>query len=249
MDLATVLGLLIGGGLIIWSLSADLMQFFDPASIAIVFGGMIGSTLTSIPIGNFKKVMRVAKQALFAKQLHPRELIATLVRFGEIARRDGILALENVLGDVEDRFLVRGIQMAVDGNDPDVIQQAMTTELDCLSQRHSEGRELFELFAKYGPAYGMLGTVIGLILMLANLEDVASIAPNMAIALVTTFYGAVLANLFFLPLADKLAARDREEMRVKEMIIQGVMAIQSGDNPKIVEQKLTIYLPPDLRER
>ncbi|MBN1421138.1 MAG: MotA/TolQ/ExbB proton channel family protein [Planctomycetes bacterium] len=249
MDLATVMGLLIGGGLILWSLSADLMQFFDPASVAIVIGGMVGSTLTSIPIGNFKKVMRVAKQALFAKQLQPGQLISTLVRFGEIARRDGILALETMIGEVEDHFLVRGIQMAVDGNDPETIQQALSTELDCLAQRHSEGRELFELFAKYAPAYGMLGTIIGLILMLANLNDVSTIAPNMAVALVTTFYGALIANLVCLPLADKLAARDREEMRIKEMIIQGVMAIQSGDNPKVVEQKLTIFLPPDRRER
>lgn len=248
MDLATIIGLLLGGGLILTALSKNLVQFVDMASMAIVLGGAIGSTLTSIPISRFVKILGVAKRCLFAKQPSPKELIATLVRFGEIARRDGILALEGVLGEIEDRFLVRGIQMAVDGNDPDVIHQAMTTELECLEERHAEGRELFELLGKYGPAYGMLGTIIGLILMLANLDDPSTIAPNMAVALVTTFYGALLANLVALPLADKLAARDREEVQLKQMVIQGVMAIQSGDNPKIVEQKLRIFLPPELQE-
>jgi len=200
-----------------------------------------------MPLSRLLKVFSVLKNAFFTKRRSPLEIIEKLVQFGEIARRDGILALENVIDEIDDRFLVKGIQMAVDGSDPEVIQEAMRTELEYLQNRHAEGKAIFDGFAKYAPAFGMIGTLIGLIGMLANLSDPDSIAPNMAVALITTLYGAILANLFAMPLAEKLDARTKEEVLIKELIIQGVMAIQSGDNPKVVEQKLKIFLPPSMR--
>ena len=170
------------------------------------------------------------------------------MKFAEIARRDGILSLESMTGTIQDKFIVKGIQMAVDGTDPELIEQILEGELDSLASRHAEGRLLFETLGKYGPAFGMIGTVIGLIIMLKHMEDVSKIGSGMAVALITTLYGAVTANLICLPIADKLRLRSKEEMLMKQIIIKGVMSIQSGDNPRIVEQKLKTFLPPTFRD-
>ncbi len=247
MDLSTVIGLIMGGGLLIVATLSNFSQFLDMRSILIVGGGAVGAVFISIPLGRMLKAVAILKNAFFTRSTAPAGIIDRLVRFGEIARRDGILALEGVVDDVQDRFLVKGIQMAVDGSDPEVIQEAMTTELEYLQNRHAEGKAIFDGIAKYAPAFGMIGTLIGLIGMLANLSNPDQIAPNMAVALITTLYGAIVANLLAIPIADKLAARSKEEVLLKEIIIQGVMSIQSGDNPKIVEQKLKIFLPPALR--
>jgi chemotaxis protein MotA len=248
MDLATIIGLIMGGGLLVIATFKNLSQYVDVGSVLIVMGGAMGAVCMSMPLGKIVRVLGIVRHAFFSKKLSPLRVINRLVEFGEIARRDGILALEGAIDDVEDRFLVKGIQMAVDGSDPEVIHSAMTTELEYLQNRHAEGKAIFDGVAKYAPAFGMIGTLIGLIGMLANLSDPDSIAPNMAVALITTLYGAIVANLLAMPIADKLASRSREEVLLKEIIIQGVMAIQSGDNPKIVEQKLKIFLPPALRE-
>ena len=137
--------------------------------------------------------------------------------------------------------------MAIDGTDPDVISDTLTSELEQMQNRHDNCKAVFELLGKYAPAFGMIGTLVGLILMLAQLDDPASIAPNMAVALITTFYGALIANIFALPLADKLDKKNQLESLSKEIIINGVMGIQSGDSPRVLEQKLKIFLPPDLR--
>ena len=236
-----------GGGLLVIATIKNFSQYTDLPSILIVMGGAIGAVCISMPLGRVIRALGVMRHAFLTKKLNPLRIIERLVEFGEIARRDGILALEGVMDEAQDRFLVKGIQMAVDGSDPEVIQEAMTTELEYLQSRHSEGKAIFDGIAKYAPAFGMIGTLIGLIGMLANLSDPDSIAPNMAVALITTLYGAIVANLLAMPIADKLAARSREEVLLKEIIIQGVMSIQSGDNPKIVEQKLKIFLPPAMR--
>ena len=247
MDLATLIGLIVGGGLLVIATMENFSQYVDFPSVLIVIGGALGAVCISMPLGKMLRVAAVVKNAFFAKSASPVKIIERLVQFGEIARRDGILALEGVMDDVQDSFLVKGIQMAVDGSDPEVIQEAMTTELEYLQDRHNEGKAIFDGLSKYAPAFGMIGTLIGLIGMLANLSDPDAIAPNMAVALITTLYGAIVANLVTMPIADKLAARSKEEVLLKEIIIQGVMSIQSGDNPKIVEQKLKIYLSPALR--
>ena len=250
MDLATLVGLIMGVGLLSWAMFArePFSTFADPPSAAIVFGGVTASLLISFPLKKVLNLIRVTKNVFFAETQSPRKLITDLVKYAEIARRDGILSLESMTSTIQDRFIVKGIQMAVDGTDPELIEQILEGELDSLAERHGEGRLLFETMGKYGPAFGMIGTLIGLIIMLKHMEDASKIGQGMAVALITTLYGAVSANLIFLPIADKLRLRSKEEMLMKQIIIKGVMSIQSGDNPRIVEQKLKTFLPPSFRE-
>ena len=170
-----------------------------------------------------------------------------MVEFATVARRDGILALENHLDKGINPFVATGIRMAVDGTDPELIEKLMMAEVESLQARHRNGKMLLELFGKYAPAFGMIGTLCGLVAMLANLSDPSAIGPGMAVALLTTLYGAVLSNAVVLPMADKLTYYSRAEVQARMMIVQGVMAIQSGDNPRIVEQKLNVFLAPKAR--
>lgn len=250
MDIATVIGLLAGTVLLLWAImsKSDIGAFADAGSVAIVLGGSVSAALISFPINNVLAVAKVVKNCFFSKVRNPGELITELVKYAEIARRDGILALENVAADIKDPFLVSGIQMAVDGTDPDLIESIMLNDLEAVEARHSEGRALFDNIGKFAPAFGMIGTLIGLVIMLQNMADPASIGPAMAIALLTTLYGALLANLVALPMAEKLGLRSREEVLLKMIVVKGVMAIQSGDNPRVVEQKLKTFLPNRLRE-
>lgn len=249
MDIATLIGLVAGTGLLLWAIlsKTHLGAFMDAGSVAIVFGGAFAAAMVSFPIKNLLGIARVVKNCFFAKFFDPNELIADMVKYAEVARRDGILALENVTSDIKDPFLVSGIQMAVDGQDPELIETIMMNDLETVEGRHAEGKALFANIGKYAPAFGMIGTLIGLVIMLGNMNDPSSIGPAMAVALLTTLYGAVLANLVALPLADKLALRSREELTRKMIIIKGVMSIQSGDNPRIVEQKLKTFLPASKR--
>jgi len=152
-----------------------------------------------------------------------------------------------VTKDIDDDFVVKGIQMAIDGTDPELIEQILTSELDSISDRHNRGKSIFDTMGKYAPAFGMIGTLIGLVIMLQNMDDPSKIGPGMAVALLTTLYGALVANLVCLPLADKLARRSGDELLLKEIVIRGVMSIQSGDNPRVVEQKLKTFLSPTMR--
>lgn len=247
MDITTIIGFLVGVTLIYLSIMGDMWAFYSPSSMGVVIGGSLAATLISLPMRRAISLPRVALKAIRHRPVSARRVIEDLVRFGEIARRDGILALEKVLGEIDDRFLAEGIQMAVDGSDPETIYETMSTELDCMKARHTAGRDIFDTLGKYAPAFGMIGTLIGMIMLLKNLDDPDKIGPGMATALITTFYGVIVANLLAIPVAEKLMARSRDEMVVKDIIIHGVMAIQSGDNPRILEQKLKIFLPPEER--
>lgn len=249
MDIATVIGLVGGSALLIVSImfGSPLSAFFDAKSIMIVLGGSASAVLVSFPLSKILGVMGVVKNCFFAKAAKADDLIEDMVRYAEMARRDGILSLENVTGEIDDPFLVAGIQMAVDGTDPDLIEAIMMSDLEAVEARHAEGKALFENVGKYAPAFGMIGTLIGLVIMLGNMADPSSIGPAMAVALITTLYGAIIANLVALPIAAKLALRSREEVLLKMIIVRGVMAIQSGDNPRIVEQKLKTFLPFSVR--
>jgi len=252
MDLATLIGLFLGFGLLIWSMVSsagkDVNAFLNIPSLLIVVGGGIASVMISSPLARFVKAGKFLGKALMHKERSAQKLIKDLVSYAEIARRDGILSLEGATRDADDPFIVKGIQMAVDGTDPELIEAIMNNELEAIAERHDHGKSIFELLGKYAPAYGMIGTLIGLVVMLKNMSDPSSIGPAMAVALITTFYGSVVANMFALPIADKLAARNDEELMLKTIIIKGVMSIQSGDNPRIVEQKLKTFLPPSLRQ-
>jgi chemotaxis protein MotA len=256
MDIATLAGLLIGAFFVLYGIvtgemkTDNLWAFVNPSAMMIVGGGLLGAVAISFPVKELLRIPKVLMVCFRRRTDSPVELISKLVRFAEVARRDGILALEGVTDTIDDEFLIRGIQLAVDGTDPELIEQIMNTELDNLAERHTAGRRLFDGMTKYAPAWGMIGTVIGLILMLKGLSagaDPGAIGRGMAVALVTTFYGAVLANYLFNPISDKLVGRQDQEMLMRNIVVRGVLAIQSGDNPRIVEQKLRIFLPPHLR--
>jgi chemotaxis protein MotA len=251
MDIATVIGLVTGIGLLLWAVMSQggLSPFVDASSVAIVGGGAMASALISFPIGNVLSIFKVVKKAFLSKPRDPSELIRELVGYAEIARRDGILSLENMTKNIDDSFIVSGIQMAVDGTDPELIQQIMTSELEAVAERHANGKALFENFGKYAPAFGMIGTLIGLVIMLKSMDDPSTIGDGMAVALLTTLYGALVANLVALPIADKLDKRSQEEIMLKSIVIRGVMAIQAGDNPRVVEQRLNTFVPQGKRSR
>lgn len=250
MDFATIIGLLAGIGLLLGAIlmASDLGPFIDYPSLMMVGGGMAAAALMSFPIQNVAAIFRVVMNCFFVKVKDPQEMIAEIVRFAEIARREGILALENEASKARDPFMVQAIQLAVDGTDPALIEAILMSEVESIESRHSDGKALFDNLGKYGPAFGMIGTLVGLIIMLKNMNDPASIGPAMAVALLTTMYGAVSANLFALPMAEKLGRRSKEEVALKMIVIRGIMSIQSGDNPRIVEQKLKAFLPHRKRQ-
>ncbi|MBY0585829.1 MotA/TolQ/ExbB proton channel family protein [bacterium] len=249
MDIASIIGLVGSQVLIVVSImiGGDIRGFIDIPSIIIVIGGGITTLLSSMTMGEFFNFFRVGLKVVFPPQVNLKQIMTQLVEFATVARRDGILALENHLDEKTNKFVATGIRMAVDGTDPELIEKLMLSDIESLQGRHKNGKVFFDLFAKYAPAFGMIGTLIGLVAMLANLSDPSAIGPGMAVALLTTLYGAVIANAICLPMADKLAFYSRMEVQARMMIVQGVMAIQSGDNPRIVEQKLNVFLAPNQR--
>jgi len=238
--MAIVLGVLFGG---------SPLALIDTVSVFVVLLGTVGATIICFPLARMLKFHTVVMKAFFNTPTDMVEIILDLVKYAELARREGILSLENMVDEMKDPFIVRGIKMAVDGTDPELIKEVMDTELEALMNRHADGKQILDSIAKYAPAFGMIGTLLGLIFMLQSMTDPSSIGPSMAVALITTLYGAMLANLFAGPIAEKLTANDNEEVMVKTIIIAGVMAIQSGDNPRVVQSKLATYLPPADRDR
>jgi len=250
MDLATLIGIVVATLLVFGSILSGqgVAFFFSLSSAMIVFGGAIGATLVNFPLADVMAVVNVAKNAFLQKSASPAETIATLVDVAEKARREGILAIERELDEITDEFVKLGIQYAVDGTEPETIRAILESELASMEERHKQGKKIFEALGTYAPAFGMVGTLIGLIQMLSSLDDPTKIGAGMATALVTTLYGSLVANVVFLPIAGKLEYRSREEGRRKELIIEGILAIQSGDNPRIVRDKLRTFLPPKDRE-
>ena len=249
MDLASIIGLVTGLGFILFGIMSggSIILFLDLPSALIVGGGTIGATLLNYPIAEVVGVIKVVQKAFLHTEESPIGIIDTLVSFAETARREGILSLEQKAMSIEDEFLKKGIGLAVDGTEPEYIKEIMQTEIEYISERHRTGAGIFDTMGSYAPAFGMIGTLIGLINMLAHMDDPSSIGPSMSVALVTTLYGAFLANLIFLPIAGKLKERSSSEVLLKELCVEGIMSIQSGDNPRIVEGKLKAFLSPSLR--
>ena len=246
MDIGLLFGLLGTWALIMWAivLGGSPEAYIDVPSVILVFGGTMTIIFYCYPPNYIVKMPKAIIRAIKGSKQPVEQLITDLVRFAEIARRDGILSLENALKDIKDPFLVRGIQMAVDGTDPEMIEAILTSELDQMSERHGSFKGVIDAVGKYAPAMGMIGTLVGLVVMLQNMEDPSKIGPGMAVALLTTLYGALIANTITGPLGDRLSRRSTEETLYKTIVIKGVMSIQSGDNPRIVEQKLKTFLPP-----
>ncbi len=252
-DALTPIGLMIGFAMLAFGIISNgglsgFMSFIDVASMLVVFGGMIAALLVSFPIKDIKHIFTVIRQAFSHKDQNLSQLITTFVKLSERARREGLLSLEVEIEKVEDPFIRKGILLAVDGIEPEVINDIMSAEITAMEERHRKGRSLLEKAGEYAPAWGMIGTLIGLILMLKNLDDPSGLGPNMAIALVTTFYGVLLANLVFLPLASKLALKTEEEVFLKQIIVEGVIGVQSGQNPKLLEEKLSAFLSMNERK-
>ncbi|OGG05307.1 MAG: flagellar motor protein MotP [Candidatus Glassbacteria bacterium RIFCSPLOWO2_12_FULL_58_11] len=249
MDLTTLIGLIAGFSIVVLGIeqTGSIVTFIDLPSVFVTVGGSLAATIICFPLNELVGVIGVAKKTVFTKAPPVSETIATLVSFAERARREGILALERHMEEIEDEFLAKGIQLAVDGTEPELMRNILTTELDYVEKRHASGQLVFNTLGALAPAFGMIGTLIGLVLMLKTMSDPSTIGPNMAVALITTFYGALMANLICIPLEKKLKRRSEEELLVKEMMIEGILSIQSGDNPRIVEQKLTSFVSPKLR--
>lgn len=250
MDIATLAGIIAGISFIVAGImmSGDLSNFYDTSSIMITLGGTFAATLISYPIKNIIGILKVVKNLFFTKVKDPSEIIGQIIELANIARKEGLLALEEAAYNLDDPFMQKGILLIVDGTDPELVRNIMETELTFMEERHNQGQAIFETMASLAPAYGMIGTLIGLINMLKTLDDPSSVGPNMAVALVTTFYGSILANLFFTPTANKLKQRSAQEMLYKEIMLEGILSIQAGENPRIIEEKLKAFLSPQERK-
>jgi len=249
MDLATLIGLVSAFGLVLYGIlvGGSIMIFWDAASAAIVIGGTAGVTLINYPLKDVLGVMVIVKKVFLHKLKSAKELIESLVEMATLTRKGGILSIEPKIKEIDDAFYSKGLQMLVDGIDAAAIKTVLEKEVDYVTERHRLGADIFMTLGTFAPALGMIGTLIGLVQMLQKLEDPSSIGPAMAIALITTFYGALMANMLFLPIAGKLKKRNVEEMLVKELIMEGILSIAAGENPRIMEQKLNVFLSPKER--
>ncbi|MEZ4748032.1 MAG: MotA/TolQ/ExbB proton channel family protein [Calditrichia bacterium] len=250
LDIATVAGFVIGIIAIIGSILAagSLAAFIDIPSALVVSLGTIAAILINYPLSDITGFVAMVMQAVQFTEADKKNTIEMMVKFAEEARKDGLLALEAHIKEIDDKFIKGGLQLAIDGTEPELLSDILEAEIANMEERHKKAHGICDGFGAYAPAFGMIGTLIGLVLMLQNMSDPASIGPSMAVALITTFYGAIIANLIFIPLGGKLKERTKEEVQVREMIIAGILSIQSGDNPRLVEQKLMAFLPPKDRK-
>lgn len=250
MDITTIIGIFSGIGLIVWGvlLGGDVKNFFDIPSIAIVVGGTIAAIFASFPIKTLKSVGTHMKIVLSSKRYDPEYFIETIVEFAQIARKSGLLSLEDKANDLEEPFLKDGVLLIVDAVDSQKIRNMLENDIEFMDIRHQEGISVYEKGASLAPAFGMIGTLIGLINMLSSLDLSGgssagdSLGQGMSTALVTTFYGSVLGNLIFTPLANKLMIRNDEEILCKQIVVEGILSIQSGENPKYIKEKLQAFL-------
>lgn len=250
MDIATVVGMILCFGLVLGSIiigGGSIGAFVDYPSMMVVIGGCIAAVLMCFPLKNFLNLGRVTLKTFFYKQESIPQLIETIVDLAETARRDGLLALEAKIAELTNPFIVLGIQMAVDGTRPEVIEDILRTEVDAVATRHRDGKAVLDQMGRFAPAFGMIGTLIGLVIMLGDMSDPSKIGAGMAVALLTTLYGAIVSNGFFLPLSEKLNFLNKQELLSMEIIVRGIMGIQSGDNPRVIAQKLNTFVPPKQR--
>lgn len=245
-----LIALIVGMVLVIYAISMDggtLIMFLSATSILITLFGSLAALLISFPFKYIKTIPVLFKQVLVEPTNTKGDLVELFTSLARKARREGLLSLEEDVVNLDNPFLSRGLQMVIDGIEPDTIKEILELEIDAVDERHSVGERIFRTWGELAPGFGMLGTLIGLVIMLSDLNDPSQIGAGMATALITTFYGSLLANLVFIPIANNLKAQTDEELFTMEMIIAGVLAIQSGVNPRIVEEKLLAYLSPSER--
>ncbi len=249
MDLGTIIGLVLMYAMLVFAvvLGVGVGPYINLPAFLIVIGGATGALLVGFKLEQVKMIGSLIGVAVKPQTYDVPALINKLVNYATMARRDGILALETPVNQEDDIFLKKGLSMAVDGNDPDVIRQLLELETEESSGRHKTNASIFDQFAAMAGAFGMIGTLIGLVAMLVQMNDPSAIGPAMAVALITTLYGAVLANTIGIPVANLLNIRDKDEVVVRTLVVEGIMSIQAGDNPRTLEQKLLSFLPPSER--
>lgn len=260
MDLATIIGLILGwGGLALGVIlegkfapkgfAGGFSAYFNPAALVIIIFGTFGATIISFSLKQSKDFLRITLQAFKSKAIDAGSVISTLVSFAEKARREGLLVLEDDAAKLQDPFLKKGIQLVVDGTDMELVRNILETELAFLEERHKIGEGIFMSLGGFAPTLGIIGTVMGLVHVIgAGIENTEKLAAGIAVAFLATFYGISFANLIFLPIANKLKMNSAAEILLREVMIEGILSIQAGDNPRIVEEKLKAFLPPALRE-
>jgi chemotaxis protein MotA len=249
MDIGTILGIVMGFGFIIGAITmhGSLGEFIDVPGAMVAFGGSTSALFVMFPIKKVLGVFGVVKNCFFNKLPEPSTLTQRLTQLATLARRDGLLALEKELAEIKDPFLIRGLEMVIDGATKEKLQEVLNIELTYIQERHGMGKKIFDQLGASLPAFGMVGTLIGLIQMLGQLDDPSKIGAGMAVAMVTTFYGAFVANMVYLPMAGKLEARSKEESLVRELTIRGLSALVDGEPPRSMESKLKAFLSPKAR--
>ncbi len=253
MDLASIIGLLVCVGMMLMGIVtgddgvAGLRYFIDVKSVLITFGGAFFAILASNSIKDFIGGLKSFLLIFKAPSMNLTETISKVIELSNVARKEGLLALEEVSGELEDPFLKKGILLIVDGTDPELVRGILETEVVNLDSRHRQKIGFWQDLGAMGPAWGMIGTLIGLILMLQNMSDASSIGPSMSVALITTLYGSILANWICTPTASKLKSNNEAELMLKDIMIEGLLSIQAGENPRVIEEKLKSFLPPSER--
>lgn len=251
MDITTVVGLILGIVSLILGFTMEGGQvgaLLQITAAIIVFGGTFGAVAVGMPLEQLKQVPKILKIAFVQKKQNPLAVIEDMVQLAMVARREGILALEEKIETYEDEFLKNGIRYVVDGIEPDLVRSILETELSFIESRHAKGAAIFEQAAGYAPTMGIIGTVMGLVQVLGSLSNVGELGPKIAVAFIATLYGVSSANVIYFPIANKLKARSREEVMIRELMIEGILSIQAGENPTILGQKLKAFLAPKLRE-
>jgi chemotaxis protein MotA len=254
LDLASILGLVlclvvvIYGILVGQSSIAVLLNFVDIPSIFITIGGGLMCVLAMSPsLKGFVENLASIKHVLKVLPANEEQTIRQIIELSNVARKEGLLALEEAANGIDDEFLKKGVLLIVDGTDPELVRSILETELNCIEGRHASKIAFWDAFGAMGPAWGMIGTLIGLVNMLKKMDDAKSIGPNMAVALITTFYGALIANWICIPVSSKLKANNSQEIMIKEVMVEGLLSIQAGENPRVIEEKLKSFLSPARR--
>ena len=250
MDIATILGVVLCMAFVIISIClgqdgpAGIKYFIDAQSIMITIGGAFAAVLTGCTMKEFIGGLKSIGVSFKLPTLDAAGIIKKIIELSNVARKEGLLSLEEAAGDIDDAFLKKGIMLVVDGTDPDLVRGIMETEMVSIDDRHKKNIGFWDNVAGMGPAWGMIGTLVGLVMMLYHMEDASTIGPAMAVALITTFYGSLMANWICTPVATKLKTINNAEMQVKEIMIEGLLSIQAGENPRVIEEKLKSFLSP-----
>jgi len=251
MDLATVIGTLLGWGAIVGSLMMEggkISDLLNPSAFLLVVGGTVGATAISVPLQTMIGFPAVMMKAIFHREHDLLGIINLMTDFAKKARKDGILVLESQAKNLDNKFLKTGIELIVDGTPSETVREILETEIMSLQERHKVGESIFSTMGGFAPTLGIIGTVMGLVNMLARLNEPGKMGPAIASAFIATLYGVCMANLIFLPIGAKLKLRSAEEIAAYDMMIEGILSIQAGDSPRMVEQKMTAFLPPKLRK-